>query len=93
VPGADALRFRLEHFAIPTKDQVKRAAQMPVVVSIQPSMLRPFGRLLEPVLNEFGVDAPPFPNLGGDFRVGRTFTRTLKGKTGDHRLFEVVGRT
>ena len=30
------------------------------------------------------VSQSTFDNLAGDFRVGRTFTRTLKGKTGDH---------
>jgi predicted amidohydrolase YtcJ len=61
VPDADKLRLRLEHFAIPRKDQIQRVAEMPVVVSIQPAMLRVFGRLSEHVLSEFGVDAPPFP--------------------------------
>ncbi len=36
------------------------------------------------------VSSSVFENLSGGYRVGRTFTRTLKGKTGDHTLYEVM---
>ena len=61
VPGADRLRLRLEHFALPRKDQIERAAAMPVVLSLQPAIVRVFGGLVNHVIDEFGIDAPPFP--------------------------------
>lgn len=37
------------------------------------------------------VSSDVWDEVEGQFQVGRTFTRTLKGKTGDYTMYEVLG--
>ncbi len=57
VPGAAELRLRIDHFMFPTMDQIKRAADMPIVISQQPAFLYNIGHLFEEGVAEYGIDA------------------------------------
>lgn len=61
VPGAADLRLRIDHFMFPTMDQVKRAAELPVIISHQPAFLYNIGHLIEEGVNDHGIDAEPEP--------------------------------
>jgi predicted amidohydrolase YtcJ len=61
IPGADKLRFRIEHMTFPTSDQITRAASMPIVLSLQPPFLYSIGELFQATLDEYGLDTPVYP--------------------------------
>ncbi len=61
VPGADALRMRVEHMTFPRSDQIRRAAAMPIVLSLQPPFLYSIGELFQEVIDGFGLDLPAYP--------------------------------
>ena len=61
VGGADLLRFRIEHMSFPRAAQIPRAAQMPIVLSLQPPFLYSIGEMFQGVVDEFGLDLPAYP--------------------------------
>ncbi len=61
VPGADKLRFRVEHMTFPRSDQIARAADMPIVLSLQPPFLYSIGELFQATLDEFEMELPAYP--------------------------------
>ena len=61
VPGADQLRFRVEHMTFPRAAQIPRAAAMPIVLSLQPPFLYSIGELFQSTIDEFGLDLPVYP--------------------------------
>ncbi|MDA1188670.1 MAG: amidohydrolase [Chloroflexi bacterium] len=58
VPGSEELRHRLDHFAFPTRAQIKRAAKLPVVISEQPAFLYNIGAMFEHTIKEYNIDGP-----------------------------------
>ncbi len=58
---ASELRFRIEHFSIPTLEQISRAASLGVIVSHQPAFLYTIGEHLHGSADYMGIDAPDFP--------------------------------
>ena len=61
IPGADQLRFRVEHMTFPRRDQIKRAAEMPIVLSLQPPFLYSIGELFQETLDEYNMELPAYP--------------------------------
>ena len=61
VPGAEDLRLRIDHFMFPTMDQIKRAADMPIVISQQPAFLYNIGHMFEEGVREYNIDAEAEP--------------------------------
>ncbi len=61
IPGTDKLRLRVEHMSFPRADQIKRAASMPIVLSLQPPFLHSIGGMFQGVVDEFGIDVPAYP--------------------------------
>ena len=59
VPAAADLRLRLDHFMFPTMAQIKRAADLPIVISQQPAFLYNIGHLFEEGVRDYGIDAEP----------------------------------
>jgi len=59
MPESADLRLRLDHFMYPTSDQIKRAADMPVIISQQPAFLFNIGHIIEDGVNEYNIDAEP----------------------------------
>ncbi len=58
-------RFRLEHFTLPTHEQLKRAKALEVIPSIQPPFIYAFADLLEKTAQEAGtgVKVEPFRSM------------------------------
>jgi predicted amidohydrolase YtcJ len=61
VPGADKLRLRIEHMTFPRLDQIKRAAEMPIVLSLQPPFLFSIGELFQETLDDYNMTLPAYP--------------------------------
>ena len=61
VPGAEDLRLRIDHFMFPTMAQIRRAADLPIVISQQPAFLYNIGHMFEDGVREYGIDAGATP--------------------------------
>ncbi len=60
IPRSDP-RYRIEHFAFATPEQIARASSLGVIISHQPPFLNAIGEYFETRIAEAGLDAVPIP--------------------------------